>query len=58
MRLGYIQTDDTHLELGWGGANVGLQHLGCLLNFSEVLSMCCFLHVLQFFFWCFGAHRT
>ena len=36
MRPGYTQTDVTHPFLGWGGANVGLQHLGRIPNSSEV----------------------
>ena len=36
MRPGYTQTDVTHPVLGWGGANVALQHLGRIPNCSEV----------------------
>ena len=42
MRLVYTLTDDTHPELGWGGANVGLQHLGRMPNFLEVPYKCVF----------------
>ena len=40
VRPGYTQTDVTHPVLGWGGANVGLQHLGRIPNCSEVPDTC------------------
>ena len=49
MRPGYIQTDVTHPVLGWGGANVGLQHLGRIPNCSEVPDTCFLWYFVQFF---------
>ena len=45
VRPAYTQTDVTHSVLGWGGANVGLQPLGRIPNYSEVPD--------TFFSWCF-----
>ena len=48
MRPGYTQTDVTHPVLGWGGANVGLQHLGRIPNCSEVPDTCFLWYFVQF----------
>ena len=48
MRPGYTQTDDFHAELGWGGANVGFQHLRRIPKCSEVPDTCFFWHILGF----------
>ena len=53
MRPGYTQTDVTHPVLGWGGANVGLQHLGRIPNCSEVPDTCFLWYFVQFFFFFF-----
>ena len=50
MRPGYTQTDVTHPVLGWGGANVGLQHLGRIPNCSEVPDTSFLWYFVQFFF--------
>ena len=50
MRPGYTQTDVTHPVLGWGGANVGLQHLGRIPNYSEVPDTYFLWYSVQFFF--------
>ena len=42
VRPGYTQTDDTQPKLGWGGANVGLLHVGRIPNCSEVPGKCFF----------------
>ena len=57
VQSGYTQTDDTHPELGWGGANVRLQHLGRIPSCSEVPDTCFFLAHSRVF-GCFGTHRT
>ena len=46
---GYTQADDTHPKLGWGHANVGLQHVGRIPNCSEVPDRCFFWHIIGFF---------
>ena len=50
MRPGYTQTNVTHPVLGWGGANVGLQHLGRIPHCSEVPATCFLWYFVQFFF--------
>ena len=59
MRPGYTQTDVTHPILGWGVANVGLQHLGRIPNCSEVPDTCFLWYFVQFFFFfCYYAPRS
>ena len=55
MLPGYTQTDDTHPELGRGGANVGLQHLGRIPNCSEVPDTCVFFAHSRGFWMFWGA---
>ena len=55
MRPGYTQTDVTHPVLGWGGANVGLQHLGRIPNCLEVPDTFFFRYFVHFFFLLFRA---
>ena len=50
VRPGYTQTDVTHPGLWWGGANVGLRHLGRIPNCSEVPDTCFLWYFVQFFF--------
>ena len=57
MRPGYTQTDVTHPVLGWGGPNVGLQHLGRIPNCSEVPNTCFLWYFVQFFFFFFVSVR-
>ena len=57
MRPGYTQTDVTHPVSGWGGANVGLQHLGRIPNCSEVPDTCFLWYFVQFFFFFFVSRR-
>ena len=48
MRPGYTPTHVTHRVFGWGGANVGLQHLGRIPNCWEVPHTCFLWYFVQF----------
>ena len=48
MRPGYTQTDVPHPVLGWGGANVGVQHVGRIPNCSEVPDTSFLWYFVQF----------
>ena len=50
VRPGCTKTDVTHPVLGWGGANVRLQHQGRIPNCSEVPDTCFLWYFVQFFF--------
>ena len=58
MRPGYTQTDVTHPLLGWGGANVRLQHLGRIPNCSDMPNTCFLGYFVQFFFFFFLVRAT
>ena len=57
MRPGYTQNDVTQPVFGWGGANVGLQHLGRIPNGSEVPDTCFLWYFVQFSFFFVSARH-
>ena len=57
---GIPKTDVTHPVLRWGGANVGLQHLGRVPSCSEAPDTCFLWYFVPFFFsfFCYCAPRA